>query len=94
MSTENEKKDKPAPREQRSFRRRPFGRRKVCRFCVDKTLTIDFREPHMLRYFVTERGKLIPRRISGNCARHQRQVSKAIKRARVLGLMPFTVTGS
>ena len=72
-------------------RRRPFGRRKVCRFCVDPTLRIDFREPMLLKYFVTERGKIIPRRISGNCAKHQRELARAIKRARVLGLMPFTI---
>ncbi|TNE52246.1 MAG: 30S ribosomal protein S18 [Deltaproteobacteria bacterium] len=72
-------------------RRRPFGRRKVCRFCVDPSLRIDFRDPMLLKYFVTERGKIIPRRISGNCALHQRQLARAIKRARVLGLMPFTV---
>jgi small subunit ribosomal protein S18 len=75
-------------------RRRPFGRRKVCRFCVDPTLEIDFRDPQLLKYFVTERGKIIPRRISGNCAKHQRAMARAIKRARVLGLMPFTVVTS
>lgn len=75
-------------------RRRPFGRRKVCRFCVDPSLPIDFRDPQLLKYFVTERGKIIPRRISGNCARHQRRIARAIKRARVLGLMPFTVVTS
>ena len=72
-------------------RRRSFGRRKVCRFCVDPELVISYKDPSLLKYFVTERGKIIPRRISGNCARHQRQMSRAIKRARVLGLMPFTV---
>lgn len=72
-------------------RRRPFGRRKVCRFCVDPSLRIDFREPMLLKYFVTERGKIIPRRISGNCSKHQRELARAIKRARVLGLMPFTI---
>lgn len=72
-------------------RRRPFGRRKVCRFCVDPVLRIDYRDPILLKYFVTERGKIIPRRISGNCALHQRELARAIKRARVLGLMPFTV---
>jgi small subunit ribosomal protein S18 len=75
-------------------RRRPFGRRKVCRFCVDPSLQIDFRDPQLLKYFVTERGKIIPRRISGNCSRHQRHLATAIKQARVLGLMPFTVVTS
>ena len=76
---------------ERLRRRRGFGRRKVCRFCADPETTISYKDPYLLRYFVTERGKIIPRRISGNCARHQRQVSRAVKRARVLGLMPFTV---
>ena len=68
-------------------------RRKVCRFCADKTQTVDYKDPGTLKYFITERGKIIPRRISGNCARHQRQMDTAIKRARLLALLPFTVTG-
>ena len=74
-------------------RRRPFPRRKVCRFCADKALKVDYRDPSTLRLFISERGKIIPRRISGNCAPHQRQVSAAIKRARQIALMPFTSTG-
>jgi small subunit ribosomal protein S18 len=66
-----------------------FGRRKVCRFCADKNLQVDFKDQPTLKYFITERGKIIPRRISGNCAKHQRQVAVAIKRARVLSLLPF-----
>jgi len=73
--------------------RRRFGRRKVCRFCADKSLVIDYKSPQVLRYFITERGKQVPRRISGNCAKHQRQVSLAIKRARMLALMPFKASG-
>jgi len=72
------------------FRGRRGGRRKVCRFCADSTLVIDYKDPQTLRYFITERGKIVPRRISGNCARHQRKVSKAIKRARKIALMPYT----
>ena len=60
--------------------RRP--RRKVCSFCVDKVDHIDYKDVAKLRRFVTERGKILPRRISGNCAKHQRQVTVAIKRAR------------
>jgi small subunit ribosomal protein S18 len=71
-------------------KRRIYHRRKICRFCADKSLKIDYKEPGTLRYFTTERGKIIPRRISGNCARHQRMLTKAIKRARIIGLMPFT----
>ena len=68
--------------------RRP--RRKVCTFCVDKVEHIDYKDVAKLRRFVTERGKILPRRISGNCAKHQRQVTVAIKRARNIALLPFT----
>lgn len=73
--------------------KRTFARKKVCRFCADKSVSIDYKDPATLKYFVTDRGKIVPRRISGNCARHQRKVSLAIKRARMIALMPFTVTG-
>jgi small subunit ribosomal protein S18 len=69
--------------------RKVFTRRKVCRFCVDKGLVIDYKEIKNLRNFVTERGKIIPRRIYGTCAKHQRQVTEAIKRARQIALMPY-----
>ncbi|MBD3169649.1 MAG: 30S ribosomal protein S18 [candidate division Zixibacteria bacterium] len=65
-------------------------RRKVCRFCENKVDYIDYREEKLLRRFVSDRGKIIPRRISGNCAKHQRAVTRAIKRARMLGLVPFS----
>ena len=68
--------------------RRP--RRKVCSFCVDKVEEIDYKDVAKLRRFITERGKILPRRISGNCAKHQRQVTVAIKRARNIALLPFT----
>jgi small subunit ribosomal protein S18 len=77
----------------KKLRKRRFGRRKVCRFCADSSLRIDYKDPQILKYFVTDRGKIIPRRISGNCAKHQRQLTTAIKRARVIALMPFTATG-
>jgi small subunit ribosomal protein S18 len=67
-----------------------FHYRRSCRFCSDKQLKVDFREPKILRNFITERGKIVPRRLSGNCAKHQRQITKAIKRARNLALLPFT----
>jgi len=60
----------------------------VCRFCAEKNLTIDYKEPRTLRYFISERGKIVPRRISGNCSRHQREITEAIKRARNLALLP------
>jgi small subunit ribosomal protein S18 len=74
-------------------RKRGFARRKVCRFCADKNVNIDYKDPQTLKYFITDRGKVIPRRISGNCAKHQRKVGTAIKRSRMIALMPFTVTG-
>src|SRR5687767_8736510 len=73
--------------------KRGFSRRKICRFCADKQVPIDYKDPQTLKYFITDRGKIVPRRISGNCAKHQRKVSLAIKRARMIALMPFTVTG-
>ena len=68
-----------------------FGRKKVCRFCAEKGSHPDYKDQATLKYFVTERGKIIPRRISGNCAKHQRQVAVAIKRARMVALLPYTV---
>lgn len=66
-----------------------FRRRKICRFCDNKIEYIDYKDERMLRRFTNERGKIIPRRISGNCARHQRALTRAIKRARVLAIMAF-----
>jgi len=73
-------------------RRRVYHRRKVCRFCADQSMAIDYREPKGLRYFITERGKIIPRRISGTCAKHQRLLTHAIKRARTIALLPYVGT--
>ncbi|MDR9502287.1 MAG: 30S ribosomal protein S18 [Desulfurivibrionaceae bacterium] len=66
-----------------------FQRRRVCRFCADKELTIDYKEVKVLRNYLSERGKIIPRRIYGNCAKHQRQMTEAIKRARQIALLPY-----
>jgi small subunit ribosomal protein S18 len=65
-------------------------RRKVCRFCADKDAVIDYKDTRALSGFITERGKIVPSRITGNCAKHQRQLTAAIKRARVVALLPFT----
>jgi small subunit ribosomal protein S18 len=70
-----------------------FGRKKVCRFCADKALNINFKDYNALKYFITERGKIIPRRISGNCAGHQRELAVAVSRARMIALLPFTAAG-
>jgi len=66
------------------------ARKKVCSFCVDKVTDIDYKEVAKLRKYISERGKILPRRISGNCAKHQRQLTTAIKRARVVALLPYT----
>jgi small subunit ribosomal protein S18 len=77
--------------------RRPGPRRKpivvkkrICRFCNDKNAVIDYKNPDMLMSFISERGKILPRRLTGTCARHQRALTVAIKRARILALLPFT----
>ncbi len=75
-------------------KRRTFHRRKICRFCADSSLRIDYKDMRTLRFFVTERGKIIPRRISGNCAKHQRQLTLAVKRARHIALLPYTTIHS
>jgi small subunit ribosomal protein S18 len=67
------------------------SRRKVCSFCVDKIEYIDYKDVARLRKHITERGKILPRRISGNCAHHQRQMTAAIKRARHIALIPYTI---
>ena len=67
--------------------RRP--KKKVCMFCVDKVDNIDYKDTAKLRRYVSERGKIVPGRISGNCAKHQRQLTVAIKRARIIALLPF-----
>lgn len=73
--------------------RRRSGKRKVCRFCADAELVIDYKDANQLKYFISDRGKIVPRRISGNCALHQRAVTTAIKRARNIALMPYTSGG-
>jgi small subunit ribosomal protein S18 len=78
-------------RDGRSFRgggRRPFFKKKVCRFCT-QDIKADYKNPDLLRRFITERGKILPRRITGTCAKHQRALSREIKRARVLAYIPF-----
>lgn len=71
-------------------RRRP-GRRKVCRFCADKTIRVDYKDAKLLAGFLTERGKIIPARVTGTCARHQRALTNAVKQARTVALLPYQV---
>ena len=85
-----ERGDRRGKGEGRGFRRRGMGRRKVCRFCADKDSHIDYKDSRALSGFVTERGKVVPSRITGNCAKHQRQLTTAVKRARAVALLPFS----
>jgi len=73
-------------------RSKNFSKRKVCRFCTDRDYELDYKNPKILSLFISERGKIIPRRITGNCAFHQRALTTAVKRARVLAFIPFTAT--
>ena len=66
------------------------GRRKVCTFCVDKVDYIDYKDVNKLRKFTSERSKILPRRVTGTCAKHQRELTTAIKRARYVALLPYT----
>ena len=70
--------------------RRYKPRKRVCAFCADKSKSIDYKEINKLKKFVTDRGKILPRRISGNCSKHQRELTIAIKRARQVALLPYT----
>ncbi len=81
-------------RQEREYRRPQGGprkaRRKVCSFCVDKADYIDYKDVAKIRRFISERGKILPRRVTGSCAQHQRSLTIAIKRARHLALLPFS----
>ncbi len=79
-----------ADRPEREVRRGRKGRKKVCSFCVDHMEYIDYKDVAKLRRFISERGKILPRRVTGTCAHHQRALTVAIKRARHLALPPYT----
>ncbi len=83
---ETKRSDRPA-RPYKKYQRRP--RRKVCAFCVDKATEIDYKDIAKLKKFITEKGKILPRRQTGVCAKHQRELATAIKRARIAALLPF-----
>jgi small subunit ribosomal protein S18 len=74
--------------------KKKMGRRKACKFCADDKIKIDYKDASLLKYFITDRGKLVPRRLSGNCAKHQREIAVSVNRARMIALMPFAVTGT
>ena len=78
--------ERPARRPRKGARR---PRRKVCAFCADKNLVIDYKDTARLKKYISEKGKILPRRMMGTCAKHQRQLSTAIKRARSIALMPY-----
>jgi small subunit ribosomal protein S18 len=84
-----EKQRSREPGVKRQSRARYVARRKVCSFCVDKVRAIDYKEPAKLRHYISDRGKIDPRRRTGTCAKHQRALAVAIKRARHLALLPF-----
>lgn len=70
--------------------KRRMRKKKVCQFCVEKTDTIDYKDSDKLKRFITDRGKILPKRITGTCAVHQRELTRAIKKARMVALLPFT----
>ncbi|MBI5327174.1 MAG: 30S ribosomal protein S18 [Deltaproteobacteria bacterium] len=89
--SENRGKRTPATGGRQQFGgKRSFQKKKVCRFCADKNMKADYKDFRTLKQFIGERGKITPRRITGNCAKHQREVATAIKRARILAFLPFT----
>ena len=91
MAEEKAAREERTERRERAPRNRGRrGRRRVCSFCVDKAEYIDYKDTAKLRKYITERGKILPRRISGNCAKHQRELTEAIKRARIVALLPYT----
>ena len=84
----DEDMDRGRPSQSRGGRR--MHRRRICRFCIEKADLIDFKDVRLLQNYIPERGKIIPRRITGNCATHQRMLAEAIKRARNIALLPYT----
>jgi small subunit ribosomal protein S18 len=85
MAIETRNSDRQSRYPQKKF----FHRKKFCRFCSDSNIKIDYKNTAILNNFVTERGKIMPRRITGNCASHQRELALAIKRARHIAIMPY-----
>lgn len=88
VANERSNNDRSSDDRPRRPRGKSFFRKKVCRFCSNKA-TIDYKDPDTLRRFTTDRGKILPRRITGTCAKHQRKLALEIKRSRAIALMPF-----
>ena len=90
MKRQYDTRDKGERGDRDKDEKRPFFRKRICRFCVEKIEAIDYKDPMRLQKFITERGKILPSRISGACAKHQRRLTRAIKQARSSSLLPFT----
>lgn len=90
MTNQNQTQNQTTPTVEKVSSRQKKKKR-VCSFCVERIYDIDYKDVNRLKKFLTERGKIMPRRTTGNCARHQRQLTRAIKRARILALLPFIV---
>ena len=82
----------PGGREGGPGGKRRYVRKKFCRFCAEKELQLDYKNVYLVKQFISERGKIVPRRISGTCAKHQRKLTTEIKKARIVALIPFTAT--
>jgi small subunit ribosomal protein S18 len=89
--TEPSRNSRPAGRSGGRTQKKFFHKKKFCRFCSDSDIVINYKDPGNLRNYITERGKIMPRRITGNCAKHQREITVAVKRARMIALLPFVV---
>lgn len=81
---------KKTERRETGLQQKKFQRKKFCRFCADKAEFIDYKDIRILKNYITERGKILPRRMTGTCARHQRELTEAIKRARSIALLAYT----
>jgi len=84
----SKKKSKNRRSKRKSYR---YGKRKKCRFCQDSSLVIDYKDVKLLQNYMSDRGKIAARRVTGNCAKHQRELARAIRRSRFLALVPYTV---
>ena len=85
----DEKTRKPRTKTKKFDSKEKFFRKKSCRFCLDKTESIDYKDSMRLKRFITEKGKIMPNRLTGNCAKHQRKIATAIKRARYIAILPY-----
>jgi len=84
--------ERNGPREGAGGAKKRYVRKKFCRFCAEKDLELDYKNVYLIKQFLSERGKIVPRRITGACARHQRRLTAEIKKARIVALIPFTAT--